>query len=66
MKPRSAGGAGEDADGGQRRADHRDEHDGVLDHQARVELFERVAHGRADNVPVEKRRSFVCHTIAIK
>ena len=52
------GRGGENADGGQRRADHGDEHDRVLDHQARVELFEGVAHGRPGDFPIKKRRSF--------
>jgi hypothetical protein len=34
----AVGGSGENADGGQRRADHGDEHDRVFDHQARVQL----------------------------
>ena len=45
------------------RADHGHEHDRVLDHQPRVELPERVADGRADDVPVKERRSFVGHRI---
>ena len=48
----------ENAHGGQRRADHGHEHDRVLDHQPRVELLERVADRRANNVPVKERRSF--------
>ena len=44
----------EDADGGQCRANHRHKHDGVFDHQARVELFEGVAHGRAGDFPIEQ------------
>ena len=58
MKPR-VGRGGEDADGRQHRADHGHEHDRVLDHQPRVELLERVADRRTDDVPVKERRSFV-------
>ena len=36
---------------------------GILDHQARVELFEGVADGRAGDFPVKKGRSFVSHKI---
>ena len=53
--------AGEDARRGQHRADHGDEHDRVLDHQPRIELLERVPDGRADDVPVKERGSFVSH-----
>ena len=47
--------------GGQDRADQGDEHDGIFDHQARVELFEGVAHRRAGDVPVKKGGSFMRH-----
>ena len=50
-----------DADRGQRRANHRHEHDRVLDHQPRMELAERVADGGADDGPIKERRSFLCH-----
>src|SRR4029077_10815757 len=52
-----------DSNGGERRAHHGHKHDRVLDHQPRVELLERVNDRRAGNVPVEKRRSFLLHTL---
>ena len=45
---------GEDSDSRQGGADHGHEHDRVFDHQTRVQFLERVADGRADNVPVKK------------
>ena len=46
-------GRGKNADGGQNRADHGDEHDRILDHQARVKLLERVPNRRADDFPIK-------------
>ena len=64
MKPRSRRLGGEDANRGQRRADHGHEHDRVLDHQPRVELLERIADRRADDVPIKERRSFLRHRLS--
>ena len=55
------GGTVADADGGQRGADHRHEHDRVLDHQPRMEFAERVANGGAGDGPIKERRSFLGH-----
>ena len=44
---------GEDAGGGQHRADHGHEHDRVLDHQARISFLNESADRRADDVPVK-------------
>ncbi len=52
---------GEDSDGRQGRADHGDEHDRVLDHQARIQLLERVADRRPDDLPIKKWTSFRFH-----
>ena len=57
----AVGVGGKNPDGGQHRADQGHEHDGVLDHQARVELFEGVADRRTGDVPVEKGWGFMGH-----
>jgi hypothetical protein len=51
--PREAGRLRDRAKGHERRGQLDDEHDGVLDEQARVELPERVRDGRAEKRRVE-------------
>ena len=53
-EPAFDGGAVSDADGRQRGANHRHKHDGVLQHQPRVELAERVADGGTGDGPIKE------------
>ncbi len=57
----AVGVGGKNPDGGQHCADQGHEHDGIFDHQARVELFEGVAHRRAGDVPIEKGWGSMSH-----
>src|SRR5262245_17403204 len=47
-------------------ADHGNKHDRVLQNQRRVQLFERVANSRTNNVPVEERCRFLRHRAQLR
>src|SRR5262245_58946707 len=51
----------ENSEAGYDSANHGHKHDRVLYHQPWVQLLERVAYSRTDNVPVEKRCRFLRH-----
>ena len=64
MKPR-VGRGGKDADGGQHRADHGDEHDRVLDHQPRVELLETNRRSPGPTMFQIEKRAELCDVMSI-
>ena len=53
-------GRAENIHGADGRADHRHEHDGIFHHQARVQLFEGVADGRARESSGQKWKRILC------
>src|SRR5262249_37784524 len=47
-------------------ADHGHKHDRVLQHETRVQLFERVPDSRTNNVPVKERCRFLRHRAQLR